>query len=92
MVAGYNDTGPRAVEGAPPLPRLSRICSMAEELHGLITGIESRVDCMCGGSRDAQKGSNIAPVPDGLNAQIEQMLEGALSRMRVIESRLLAEA
>jgi hypothetical protein len=90
MAMGYNETG-RMAETAPQAPRLSRICSMSEELHGLISSIESRVESMCGGSRDAQKGS-IAPVPDGLNAQIEQSLEGALSRLRRIESCLMAEA
>lgn len=78
-------------EPGPPAPRLSRICSMAEELHQVITSVENCVESMCGGSRDAQKGS-VAPVPDGLNGQIEQMLEGALSRMRSIEARLMAEA
>ena len=82
---GYNN------EPEPQSPRLSRICSMAEELHSAINSVGCRVDSICGGSRDASK-SGPVPVPDGLNAQIEQMLEGALARLREIDLRLMAEA
>lgn len=78
-------------EPGPPAPRLSRICSVAEELLSALNSVESHVDRMCGDSKDASKNGPV-PVPDGLNAQIEQLLEGALARVRAIDLRLLAEA
>ncbi|HXC80148.1 MAG TPA: hypothetical protein VNU19_24215 [Candidatus Acidoferrum sp.] len=78
-------------EPAPPAPRLSRICSLAEELHSVISSVESQVDRICGGSPEAQNAGPV-PVPNGLNAQIEQLLERVMRRMRVVDAALIAEA
>lgn len=86
-----NEVGYGQAEDVPQAPRLSRICSLAEELHKVIASVENRVERICGGSAEAQKNGPV-PVPDGMNAQIEQMLEGALSRLSTVDRRLMAEA